>query len=112
MCVCSVRNALVVVAASLVAFSLDASGYSIFTITGKSAQGLPPFRPPPTSDTTANGTNVTFGEIVKVLVLTLTSSPFEFLHFKGRHLCVCVLSRTLEEGLLLFLSWVCWRVLQ
>lgn len=74
--VATMRNALVVVAASLVAFSLDASGYSIFTITGKSAQGLPPFRPPPTSDTTANGTNVTFGEIVKDFGGGLAVIPF------------------------------------
>lgn len=60
------RNALVVVAASLVAFSWDVSGHHVFTITGKTSQGLPPFRPPPTSDITANGTVVPFGEIVKV----------------------------------------------
>lgn len=62
----AVRNALVVVAASLVAFSWDASGHDVFTITGKTTRGLPPFRPPPTSDTTENGTVVSFGEIVTV----------------------------------------------
>lgn len=61
-----VRNALVVVAASLVAFSWDASGHHVFTLTGETSQGLPPFRPPPTSDVTANGTFVSFGDIVKV----------------------------------------------
>lgn len=62
----SVRNALVVVAASLVAFSWDAYGHHVFTLTGETSQGLPPFRPPPTSDVTANGTFVSFGDIVKV----------------------------------------------
>lgn len=60
------RNALVVVAASFVAFSWDAYGHHVFTITGKTSQGLPPFRPPPTSDTTENGTVIPFGEIVEV----------------------------------------------
>lgn len=60
------RNALVVVAASLVAFSWDAYGHHVFTLTGETSQGLPPFRPPPTSDVTANGTIVSFGDIVKV----------------------------------------------
>lgn len=63
---CSVRNALVVMAASLVAFSWDAYGHHVFTLTGETSQGLPPFRPPPTSDVTANGTFVSFGDIVKV----------------------------------------------
>lgn len=62
----SVRNALVVMAASLVAFSWEAYGYHVFTVTGKTSQGLPPFSPPPTSDATANGTVVSFGEIVEV----------------------------------------------
>lgn len=61
-----VRNALVVVAATLVAFSWDAFGHQVFTITGDAPTGLPPFRPPPTSAVTANGTIVSFGEIVKV----------------------------------------------
>lgn len=63
---CSVRNALVVVAASFIAFSWNAYGHPVFTVTGETSQGLPPFRPPPTSDTTANGTVVSFGEIVEV----------------------------------------------
>lgn len=62
----SVRNALVVIAASLVAFSWEAFGHDVFTITGKTVQGLPPFRPPPTWDNTTNGTIVPFGEIVEV----------------------------------------------
>lgn len=63
--VATMRNALVVVAASLVAFSWNAYGHPVFTVTGETTQGLPPFRPPPTSDTTANGTVVSFGEIVE-----------------------------------------------
>lgn len=70
------RNALVVVGATIVAFSWEAYGHHIFTITGKTAQGLPPFKPPPTSDTTANGTNVTFGEIVKDFGGGLAVIPF------------------------------------
>lgn len=61
-----VRNALVVVAATLVAFSWDAFGHQVFTVTGDAPKGLPPFRPPPTSTVTANGTVVSFGETVKV----------------------------------------------
>lgn len=63
--VATMRNALVVVAASFVAFSWNAYGHPVFTVTGKTSQGLPPFTPPPTSDTTANGTVVSFGEIVE-----------------------------------------------
>ncbi|XP_061588484.1 sodium-independent sulfate anion transporter [Cololabis saira] len=63
--VATMRNALVVVAASVVAYSWEASGHHVFTITGHTSQGLPPFRPPPTSDTSANGTIISFGEIVE-----------------------------------------------
>ncbi|TNM85436.1 hypothetical protein fugu_007707 [Takifugu bimaculatus] len=71
-----VRNALVVVAASLIAFSWDAYGHHVFTLTGETSQGLPPFRPPPTSDTTANGTIVSFGDIVKGFGEGLAVIPF------------------------------------
>uniref|UniRef100_H2TVU9 Solute carrier family 26 member 11 n=1 Tax=Takifugu rubripes TaxID=31033 RepID=H2TVU9_TAKRU len=64
--VATMRNALVVVAASLIAFSWDAYGHHVFTLTGETSQGLPPFRPPPTSDTTANGT-IGFGEGLAVI---------------------------------------------
>jgi len=91
----SVRNALVVVAASFVAFSWNAYGYPVFTVTGETSQGLPPFRPPPTTDTTANGTVVTFGEIVQVRMqrdvaaLTATKSLLEQLTSRASPLC-CV----------------------
>ncbi|KAM6972526.1 sodium-independent sulfate anion transporter [Aplochiton taeniatus] len=74
--VATVRNTLVVVATSCVAFSLDAYGYHFFTITGKTAKGLPPFQPPPTTDTTANGTVVHFGEIVQGFGEGLAVIPF------------------------------------
>ncbi|XP_029286840.1 sodium-independent sulfate anion transporter [Cottoperca gobio] len=74
--VASMRNVLVVVAASFVAFSWNAYGHPVFTVTGETSQGLPPFRPPPTSDTTANGTVVSFGEIVKGLGGGLAVIPF------------------------------------
>ncbi|XP_008278510.1 sodium-independent sulfate anion transporter [Stegastes partitus] len=74
--VATMRNALVVVAASLIAFSWDAYGHKVFTITGQTSKGLPPFRPPPTSDTTANGTVVPFGEIVKDFGGGLAVIPF------------------------------------
>ncbi|KAK7930224.1 hypothetical protein WMY93_006619 [Mugilogobius chulae] len=72
----TMRNALVVIGASLIAYSLDGYGDDVFTITGKTAQGLPPFRPPPMSDTTANGTTVTFGEIVQDFGEGLAVIPF------------------------------------
>ncbi|KAA8595152.1 hypothetical protein FQN60_012287 [Etheostoma spectabile] len=71
--VATMRNALVVMAASLVAFSWNAYGHPVFTVTGETSQGLPPIRPPPTSDTTANGTVVSFGQIVENGCLILTS---------------------------------------
>uniref|UniRef100_A0A8D0CZC3 Sodium-independent sulfate anion transporter n=1 Tax=Sander lucioperca TaxID=283035 RepID=A0A8D0CZC3_SANLU len=45
-------------------------------LTGETSQGLPPFRPPPTSDTTANGTVVSFGEIVEGFGGGLAVIPF------------------------------------
>ncbi|KAK5866322.1 hypothetical protein PBY51_020522 [Eleginops maclovinus] len=72
----TMRNVLVVVAASCVAFSWNAFGHPVFTVTGKTSKGLPPFRPPPTSDTTANGTVVTFGEIVEDFGGGLAVIPF------------------------------------
>uniref|UniRef100_A0AAQ5ZF95 Sodium-independent sulfate anion transporter n=1 Tax=Amphiprion ocellaris TaxID=80972 RepID=A0AAQ5ZF95_AMPOC len=74
--VATMRNALVVVAASLIAFSWDAYGHHVFTITGQTMKGLPPFKPPPTSDTTANGTVVPFREIVEDFGGGLAVIPF------------------------------------
>lgn len=72
----TVRNALVVVMASCVAFSWDAFGSPVFTITGKTTHGLPPFRPPPTSETTPNGTLVPFWNIVEDFGGGLAVIPF------------------------------------
>uniref|UniRef100_A0A665UTE8 Sodium-independent sulfate anion transporter n=1 Tax=Echeneis naucrates TaxID=173247 RepID=A0A665UTE8_ECHNA len=74
--VATMRNALVVVAASCIAFSWDAYGHNVFTITGEISQGLPPFRPPPTSDITANGTIVPFWEVVEGFGGGLAVIPF------------------------------------
>ncbi|XP_077574628.1 sodium-independent sulfate anion transporter isoform X1 [Stigmatopora nigra] len=74
--VSTMRNALIVVAASVCAFSWEAFGYHFFTITGETSEGLPHFRPPPTSDTTDNGTVVTFGEIVEGFGGGLAVIPF------------------------------------
>ncbi|KAM8880258.1 sodium-independent sulfate anion transporter isoform 1-T2 [Spinachia spinachia] len=74
--VVTMRNALVVVAASFVAFSWNAYGHPVFTVTGETSRGLPPFRPPPTSDTTANGTVVSFGEILEDFGGALAVIPF------------------------------------
>ncbi|TRZ03386.1 hypothetical protein DNTS_013868 [Danionella cerebrum] len=63
----TVRNALVVIAATAVAYSAEVTGNHIFTLTGKTARGLPPFQAPPLSETTANGTMISFSEIAKDL---------------------------------------------
>ncbi|KAG9334571.1 hypothetical protein JZ751_007507 [Albula glossodonta] len=60
----TMRNALVVVAATVVAYSLEVSGHHTFTITGQTSQGLPPFQAPPFSETILNGTDLSFSDIV------------------------------------------------
>uniref|UniRef100_A0A7N8YHA3 Sodium-independent sulfate anion transporter n=1 Tax=Mastacembelus armatus TaxID=205130 RepID=A0A7N8YHA3_9TELE len=75
--VATTRNALVVMAAAIVAYSWEAYDHHVFSITGESTQGLPPFRLPPTSDTTANGSIVSFGEIVEVKSTYRISVSFE-----------------------------------
>ncbi|XP_076841187.1 sodium-independent sulfate anion transporter [Brachyhypopomus gauderio] len=60
----TVRNALVVIAATCVAYSTEAVGCHLFTLTGETAQGLPAFSAPALSETTANGTRVSFSEII------------------------------------------------
>ncbi|XP_064857309.1 sodium-independent sulfate anion transporter isoform X1 [Oncorhynchus nerka] len=74
--IATVRNALVVVAASFLAFSWNAFGSPVFTITGKTSQGLPPFRAPPVSETTPNGTSISFGEIIEDFGGGLAVIPF------------------------------------
>lgn len=63
----TVRNALVVIAATAVAYSVEVTGNHFFSLTGKTATGLPPFEALPLSDTLANGTVITFSEIAKDL---------------------------------------------
>lgn len=50
------RNAIVVVAAGLVAYSFEVMGLSPFVLTGKTAEGLPHFHLPPFSETAGNRT--------------------------------------------------------
>ncbi|XP_078257525.1 sodium-independent sulfate anion transporter [Rhinoraja longicauda] len=50
------RNAVVVLCASLLAFSCEGQRWHVFTLTGTTASGLPPFRLPPFSRTQGNDT--------------------------------------------------------
>ncbi|XP_060767185.1 sodium-independent sulfate anion transporter isoform X2 [Neoarius graeffei] len=63
----TVRNALVVIAATCVAYSAEVTGHNFFTLTGKTVAGLPPFSAPPLSEMTANGTHVSFSQIIQDL---------------------------------------------
>uniref|UniRef100_A0A672Q6Q8 Sodium-independent sulfate anion transporter-like n=1 Tax=Sinocyclocheilus grahami TaxID=75366 RepID=A0A672Q6Q8_SINGR len=63
----TMRNALVVIAATGVAYSAEVTGHHFFSLTGKTAEGLPPFKVPPLSETVANGTVITFSDIAKDL---------------------------------------------
>ncbi|KAG1945935.1 sodium-independent sulfate anion transporter [Pimephales promelas] len=65
--IATIRNALVVVAATAVAYSSEVTGHHFFSLTGKTAKGLPPFKAPPLSETIANGTVITFSDIAKDL---------------------------------------------
>ncbi|XP_069785786.1 sodium-independent sulfate anion transporter isoform X2 [Narcine bancroftii] len=58
------RNAMVVLAASMVALCFESQRWHVFTLTGKTVQGLPLFQLPPFSQVTTNGT-VTFTEMVQ-----------------------------------------------
>ncbi|MGH0136480.1 UNVERIFIED_CONTAM: hypothetical protein FKN15_010115 [Acipenser sinensis] len=60
------RNAFVVVAAALVAYACELSGTKVFTLTGKTTQGLPPFKPPQFYEDTGNE-SLPFSEMVKDL---------------------------------------------
>ncbi|XP_051550069.1 sodium-independent sulfate anion transporter [Myxocyprinus asiaticus] len=63
----TIRNALVVIAATGVAYSAEVTGCHFFSLTGKTAKGLPAFKAPPVSETIANGTVITFSDIAKDL---------------------------------------------
>ncbi|XP_073444189.1 sodium-independent sulfate anion transporter isoform X2 [Dendrobates tinctorius] len=58
------RNAIVVVAAGLVAYSFHVMGLHPFILTGKTAEGLPQFQLPPFSEKTDNQT-ISFSEMVQ-----------------------------------------------
>ncbi|XP_016415493.1 sodium-independent sulfate anion transporter-like isoform X2 [Sinocyclocheilus rhinocerous] len=73
----TMRNALVVIAATGVAYSAEVTGHHFFSLTGKTAEGLPPFKAPPLSETVANGTVITFSDIAKMLFRHILHS---FLH--------------------------------
>lgn len=60
----TIRNALVVVAAACVAYSAEITGHHFFTLTGKTAEGLPPFSVPSFSEITTNGTHISFRDIM------------------------------------------------
>ncbi|XP_052543512.1 sodium-independent sulfate anion transporter isoform X2 [Tympanuchus pallidicinctus] len=68
------RNALVVLAAGLVAYSFQVSGSQPLTLTGSVPCGLPPFRPPPFSKPVPNGT-VPFGRMVQDMGAGLAVVP-------------------------------------
>ncbi|XP_040505776.1 sodium-independent sulfate anion transporter isoform X5 [Gallus gallus] len=68
------RNALVVLAAGLVAYSFQLSGSQPLTLTGSVPCGLPPFRPPPFSKAVPNGT-VPFGRMVQDMGAGLAVVP-------------------------------------
>nr|XP_033817274.1 sodium-independent sulfate anion transporter isoform X2 [Geotrypetes seraphini] len=65
------RNALLVIAAGLIAYSFQVMGSQPFILTGKTAEGLPPFRLPPFS----NGT-VPFMSMVQDMGAGLGVIPF------------------------------------
>lgn len=68
------RNALVVLAAGLVAYSFQLSGSQPLILTGSVPRGLPPFRPPPFSKAVPNGT-VPFGRMVQDMGAGLAVVP-------------------------------------
>ncbi|XP_048410819.2 sodium-independent sulfate anion transporter isoform X1 [Stegostoma tigrinum] len=68
------RNAVVVVAASLVAFCFESQNQHVFTLTGKTSKGLPPFRLPDFFDTASNKT-VCFSEMLQNFGVGLAVVP-------------------------------------
>ncbi|XP_068119627.1 sodium-independent sulfate anion transporter isoform X2 [Hyperolius riggenbachi] len=68
------RNAFVVIAAGLVAYSFHVVGQSPFILTGKTAEGLPHFTLPPFSETIGNRT-VPFSEMVQNIGIGLFIIP-------------------------------------
>ncbi|XP_039595140.1 sodium-independent sulfate anion transporter isoform X1 [Polypterus senegalus] len=68
------RNAVVVLSAAVVAFVFTDHNLDVFTLTGKTAKGLPPFRPPFFSEKTENET-LSFKDITEDLGAGLAVIP-------------------------------------
>ncbi|XP_007482962.2 sodium-independent sulfate anion transporter [Monodelphis domestica] len=68
------RNALVILFAGLIAYSFQVMGSQPFLLTGKTAEGLPPFQLPPFSEATSNGT-VSFIQMVQDMGAGLAVVP-------------------------------------
>ncbi|XP_068932204.1 sodium-independent sulfate anion transporter isoform X3 [Petaurus breviceps papuanus] len=72
--IATARNALVILFAGLIAYSFQVMGSQPFLLTGKTAEGLPPFRLPPFSVVTPNGT-VSFNQMVQDMGAGLAVVP-------------------------------------
>lgn len=72
--VCTGRNALVVVIASIIAYMMSAEDPDIFSLTGDIKPGLPDFKPPPFSTVVGNST-IAFPEMVKNLGASIVLIP-------------------------------------
>lgn len=68
------RNAAVVIIGMLLAYFLSRDGHQPFRITGNITAGLPPFRPPPFSTHTRNGTYVPFVDMLQTVGASLASA--------------------------------------
>ncbi|KAK2581384.1 hypothetical protein KPH14_005068 [Odynerus spinipes] len=73
-CLTLARNAMVVVAGTVIAYVFYINGEEIFRLTGSMGQGLPPLQPPPFSTTFQNRT-YDFVEMTKAMGSTLISIP-------------------------------------
>ncbi|XP_072501339.1 sodium-independent sulfate anion transporter isoform X2 [Notamacropus eugenii] len=72
--IATARNALVILFAGLIAYSFQVMGSQPFLLTGKTAEGLPPFQLPPFSMATPNGT-VSFNQMVQDMGAGLAVVP-------------------------------------
>nr|XP_050862141.1 sodium-independent sulfate anion transporter-like isoform X1 [Vespula vulgaris] len=68
----SARNAVVVVAGTIIAYVFHYNGYEIFKLTGSMGKGLPPFKLPPFSTTFKNKT-YNFVEMITIMGSTIIS---------------------------------------
>ncbi|XP_074116452.1 sodium-independent sulfate anion transporter isoform X1 [Sminthopsis crassicaudata] len=72
--IATARNALVILFAGLITYSFQVMGSQPFLLTGKTAEGLPPFQLPPFSLATPNGT-VPFNQMVQDMGAGLAVVP-------------------------------------